>query len=1174
MMPPLSDSKLFNHPELDVSPIRFKRDTMNQKLLNLSDVHRSIMTKKETDIVNSNTENVQEESFWDNVGGFDTSQKDAMKAALGKEMSLIQGPPGTGKSFIGSKIVEIILKNKTLFSKKFETPILIICYTNSALDQFLEHLLSFTESIIRIGGRSKSSQLENHNLSNLKNYIRENQMRNQKSYEQEKEVLSNLYNLKTELNKIPYKEVISSRLLDEFSSLNSQLKRIRTNEEASICRKAEIIGLTVTGAAKKRALLDNLKPKIVIVEEAAEILESHLIGCLPDSCQHLVMIGDHLQLRPGMASFDLVISEPNCDMSLFERLVKKNTDFIRLNTQHRMAPAIADLISPIYPGLVNHDSVLRRAPLPGINRHVTFLNHSMGEEVYQDNTSSKSNQFEADMVAGFAQLFIKLGVRPTDITILVAYTGQLEIVRQIPGIKDIKSDTIDNYQGEENEVILLSLVRSGGSHGIGFLGIDNRVSVALSRARRCLFILGNLDKLCQHSEMWRKVGDILLSQGALHSQVDMTCETHGAVTTIKDKTDFLKSPEGGCIAVCGVTLKCNHCCNKICHPSHQRHACNQPCEKRCKNDHLCPKLCDDLCGVCEVPVEMTLPCGHRTSVPCNARSEDIICKYEIIAELECGHSIAVICGQENMVCDQQCQELLDCGHPCDLPCHGGGDHQDHCQHPCDRISRGCSFHHKCPGKCWEECEPCTLKITRPLPCSHEAEMDCSVSINEYECTKKCVKQLPCGHPCRALCYEPCSECKVWTECLLECGHTVTGQCSAPPPCTQQCEKILACNHNCKERCGAPCTTKCEELVSAGSLEGCSHGAMIPCFKAQMSTENEVVECIEKCGKILSCGHKCQGTCSTCSKTGIHAPCFEQCTRQLVCGHPCSGICGEFCPPCKQKCPLRCPHGPCKGRCGEECKPCKEKCVWNCIHKKCTKKCGSKCNRSLCEEQCSKTLQCGHKCGGYCGELCFCLTCSKTSPAPHQVRLTCGCIVTIEQVKTHNSDNLIRMFECPVCFKTIAYYPMFKEDILKKYSEVIRLADIFFTHNLKLSGRKEALLDQVEKEESLTQIRKVLKTVSKTPISSTNLSMLETIFALYKKFAEHADLTGVTQTLTSYRVFSTRKLEEIAQILKSKGNEIILKEIIDVKMFSYESRLWKMCKTCGDVFQNNCIKCDS
>ena len=167
-----------------------------------------------------------------------------------------------------------------------------------------------------------------------------------------------------------------------------------------------------------------------------------------------------------------------------------------------------------------------------------------------------------------------------------------------------------------------------------------------------------------------------------------------------------------------------------------------------------------------------------------------------------------------------------------------------------------------------------------------------------------------------------------------------------------------------------------------------------------------------------------------------------------------------------------------------------------------------------------------------------------------------------------------MFECPLCHKTIAYYPMFKEDILKKYSEVIRLADIFFTHNLKLSGRKEALLDQVEKEESLTQIRKVLKTVSKTPISSTNLSMLETIFALYKKFAEHADLTGVTQTLTSYRVFSTRKLEEIAQILKSKGNEIILKEIIDVKMFSYESRLWEMCKTCSDVFQNNCIKCDS
>ena len=164
-----------------------------------------------------------------------------------------------------------------------------------------------------------------------------------------------------------------------------------------MCRRADIIGLTVTGAAKHRKLLEMVKPSIVIVEEAAEILESHLVACLPTSCRHLVMIGDHLQLRPSTANHALARSHPEWALSLFEKLINRGHPFTCLNTQHRMAPAIARLISPIYTDLINHPSVASRPVLPVLNTNVLFINHSIREDISEVNRS-KTNSHEAAMV--------------------------------------------------------------------------------------------------------------------------------------------------------------------------------------------------------------------------------------------------------------------------------------------------------------------------------------------------------------------------------------------------------------------------------------------------------------------------------------------------------------------------------------------------------------------------------------------------------------------------------------------------------------------------------------------------------------------------------------------------------------------------------------------------------
>lgn len=97
--------------------------------------------------------------------GLDSSQYRALQAALTKELVVIQGPPGTGKTFMAMKIAEILIKNKVRMGRS--TPILVVCLTNHALDQFLMGMMAFTRKIVRIGGQSKQPELASFNLKYL-----------------------------------------------------------------------------------------------------------------------------------------------------------------------------------------------------------------------------------------------------------------------------------------------------------------------------------------------------------------------------------------------------------------------------------------------------------------------------------------------------------------------------------------------------------------------------------------------------------------------------------------------------------------------------------------------------------------------------------------------------------------------------------------------------------------------------------------------------------------------------------------------------------------------------------------------------------------------------------------------------------------------------------------------
>lgn len=291
-------------------------------------------------------------------------------------------------------------------------PILCVCYTNHALDQFLVELLDAgIESIVRVGGNSRCERLEEYNL---RNWEKPNLGRS--GYELKKKALPALQKLiaaiteplvktpdegnkpKTRRGKgrqmsldevlavesdtesvdsdVPEHSLDELLALDELSNINSAEARIlrrhldslsnkvkqRLLEKAmkayesvleryhelqeqsnlSCLKTASIVGMTTTYLAKNQKLLSGLKPRVVILEEAAEVLEAHVLACLSSQTEHLILIGDHLQLRPKIDQYMLQAASGagfDLDISLFERLVTQNNlPFATLETQRRMRP--------------------------------------------------------------------------------------------------------------------------------------------------------------------------------------------------------------------------------------------------------------------------------------------------------------------------------------------------------------------------------------------------------------------------------------------------------------------------------------------------------------------------------------------------------------------------------------------------------------------------------------------------------------------------------------------------------------------------------------------------------------------------------------------------------------------------------------------------------------------
>lgn len=255
-----------------------------------------------------------------------------------------------------------------------------------------------------------------------------------------------------------YLEEIAS-LFREFNRIESEVDdAIYQTKNSDIFKTKRVIACTTTAAAKYMRALETAQPGIVLVEEAGEILESHILTALTRDTKQLVLIGDHKQLRPKVNNYGLTVEKGDgfdLNRSMFERLVLRGYPHVTLSNQHRMCPEISRLIRHLtYPDLLDAEKTQNRPDLRGFQNKVIFVNHGhpeldlqgVSERHEPSRTMSKQNLFEVEMILNCVRYLGQQGYRTSKIVILVPYLGQLYLLqKELSKNNDPVLNDLDSY---------------------------------------------------------------------------------------------------------------------------------------------------------------------------------------------------------------------------------------------------------------------------------------------------------------------------------------------------------------------------------------------------------------------------------------------------------------------------------------------------------------------------------------------------------------------------------------------------------------------------------------------------------------------------------------------------------------------------------------------------------
>ncbi len=319
------------------------------------------------------------------------------------------------------------------------------------------------------------------------------------------------------------KEAFAIKLVSLFFESRNHERRIKSlqdERDGRIMLSHNIVAMTSTACAARWNVVRSLNIEILLCEEAAEVLEAHTLCSLLPSLQHAIFVGDPQQLRPEtneqMLSLESAVGRHyRLDESLLERMMlpqdmsASTIPTSHLSIQRRMHPDIANITRLTYPYLKDHESTLDRDPTHGIAQRMFWWDHRV-PELESDDLKSHANLHEVEMVASLVGYLLRGGAYSQgEIAVLTPYAGQLlKLYERLQATCDIwlsekdraalleeevlalgeegraskdevaisdmlRIATVDNFQGEEAKVIILSTVRSGGK--AGFLKTLNRI---------------------------------------------------------------------------------------------------------------------------------------------------------------------------------------------------------------------------------------------------------------------------------------------------------------------------------------------------------------------------------------------------------------------------------------------------------------------------------------------------------------------------------------------------------------------------------------------------------------------------------------------------------------------------------------------------------------------------